>query len=381
MRLYPHDSFSAAPNTKVWDPVAVFEIINPDKGTFTCVGHAPSKGRRCRWDINQQNRQEVYSLLDRISVLSPSNPEVSLLLGKITFKSLCVRYHRDQADHVAQIWTQRLAMLSHPPGRIRNGRTTGGSSSPFEGKPRQPTYYQQSFYHSEDQNQYARFERNYKQRTWQHQERQYKQEEDTTEQESWDDDEVWQKMREKAWQRREEQREREAENRKRKNEERERKAKVQREQERARQEERRTRERADREREATERAMREKREWQQAWHSYVTKWAAFRALSEDKKPKTPLQARQLIPWPNKSGRFDDSTKLAVMDFYRKACPDADTPDKMAKTMRSESLKWHSDKSKLLYHGCEPGVDDKEILKIICLAVIELKEQADAAKAR
>src|SRR5262249_1982548 len=76
---------------------------------FTCVGYAPSKGRRCRNPINQHNRGLAYDLLDRISLLSPTSSQVAKLLPQLASLSLCLRFHQDQVNSVVSEWATRAS--------------------------------------------------------------------------------------------------------------------------------------------------------------------------------------------------------------------------------------------------------------------------------
>src|SRR5271169_2993440 len=81
-----------------WDPMAILEIINPDTRGFTCVGYAPSQGRRCRNPIAQCNKERVFAMLDTLELSSSSSRKVASMLPKIAALSLCRRYHQNQAD-------------------------------------------------------------------------------------------------------------------------------------------------------------------------------------------------------------------------------------------------------------------------------------------
>jgi multidrug efflux pump subunit AcrA (membrane-fusion protein) len=167
--------------------------------------------------------------------------------------------------------------------------------------------------------------------------------------------------------------------RKEKKQEQERKEKEQEQREEAREQMRRKaqQQREERERQAREQDVRERRQWQQAWQSYVTKWAAFKEAKHE--PSDHRQARLLIPWPVKSGRYGDLQASNVKAFYRKACPDAETST-MYKTMQAESLKWHPDKMCKLFPTCTPGDADKQVIDIICKVVLELRQGAKALRA-
>ena len=86
----------------------LLEVINPDRGHCTCVGQAPSKGRRCQNPIAQHNRQSAFTLIDCLEQdYLDKNPKKKAL-QEIASLLLCVRYHRDQAEQVARKWHSRI---------------------------------------------------------------------------------------------------------------------------------------------------------------------------------------------------------------------------------------------------------------------------------
>ncbi|KAH9211766.1 hypothetical protein DL95DRAFT_392222 [Leptodontidium sp. 2 PMI_412] len=103
-------SSSYCGSSKLWDPVETLEIINPDPGyqRITCVGYAPSQGRRCRIAINQYNRQTITNTLNEISYLHPSDPNVVSRLRGVAGAALCVRFHQGQASDILSQWRSKL---------------------------------------------------------------------------------------------------------------------------------------------------------------------------------------------------------------------------------------------------------------------------------
>jgi hypothetical protein len=328
---------------KGWDPCATLGIINPDRGFYTCVGYAPSKRRRCQNPIARENRDFVYALLELLALMSPNSSEFADLLRQVAYRSLCRRYHQNQADSVVRQWEARISALRSPLPRERQATGKRGQSERPMKRP-----YTAGSYH-----------------------RRYKQEDTRPE-----SDGRKQKEQVQEPQRRER---KDRERRKEKQQEQEQKEKEQEQREEAREQMRRKaqQKREERERQAKEQAVRERRQWQQAWQSYVTKWAAFKEAKHE--PSDHRQAGLLIPWPVKSGRYGDLQASNVETFYRKACPDAETPA-MFKTMQAESLKWHPDKMCKLYPTCTPGDADKQVIDIICRVVLKLREGAKALRA-
>jgi hypothetical protein len=344
MKAQAQTSFSIDCETNGWDPCATLGIINPDRGFFTCVGYATTMRRRCENPIARENRDSVYTLLELLALLSPNSSEFANLLQQVAYRSLCRRNHQNQADSVVRQWKASISALRLPPTRERKATVKGEQSErPTERPQKTGSYY-----------------------------RRYKQEETKPESDS-----QKQKEQEQTRQRKEQQ---DRERRKKKQQEQEQKEKEQEQREeeaRERMRQKAQQQREERKRQAEEQALRERREWQQAWQSYVTKWAAFKEAKHESSD--PRQAQQLIPWPVKSGRFGDLQASSVKTFYRKACPNADTPA-MYKTMQAESLKWHPDKLCMLYRTCTPGDADKLIIDMICRVVLELREEAKALRA-
>jgi len=327
MKAQAQSPFSGDCKTKEWDPHTTFGIINPHQGTFTCVGYAPSKHRRCRNPIARAGRDFVYELLELLALISTSSHEFAILLQEAACRSLCWR-HGSQVDSVVEQWGASISEdRKQSKSRLKTSQTTGSH--------------------------YTRYT------------------DDDTKTKT---DDRKQKEQAQEYQRREQDRERK---KKQKEQDKRKKEQEQREEE-ARERRRREaqQQREEREWRGRDQAVKERRDWQQAWQSYATKWAAFREAKHE--PSTPQQAQLLIPWPVKSGRFDDVKASDVKTFYREACPTARTPA-MFKTIQDESLKWHPDKMRMLYRTCTPGDADKLVIEMICRAVLDLREEAKAMR--
>lgn len=311
-----------------------------------------------------------------------------------------MQYHRDQADDIANQWAEKLANPTKPfiLNRTRTTRVFNGPHSSLYDH-EAPSWRNRDWQTEERERKLYEKERELENRERELRERELAERFKELERKVEEMERLAQEMERKAKEQRErEEREAREEEERQQREEAERKAKEERErqrkeeerkakeeQERRRQEQerearlKRAREQAqERERRAREKAEQERRAWQQAWHTYVSRWAAFKSASQNSQsqpsPSTLADARAQIPWPVKSGLFADVTEAAVHDFYRHACPDVGT-DKMAKTMKLENLKWHPDKIKLLYQGgvVEPDAKDIEAVNVICRTVLKMKE--------
>lgn len=96
--------------TPQWAP-GDFLDLDPNSSTFTCVGYAPSKGRRCRNAIACVNRQEAAKLLLQMSRLDPHSPRLDDKLDELASRLLCRRWHQNQAADMKRKW--RCGIESH----------------------------------------------------------------------------------------------------------------------------------------------------------------------------------------------------------------------------------------------------------------------------
>jgi hypothetical protein len=103
------DTFSHSGKTKKhWDPIETLQVINPDRGCLTCVGYAPSCGRRCRNPINQANRASAFQLLKDLENFDPSTTNIKPQLCRLAGLTLCLRYHQNQVSTVVDEWMSIL---------------------------------------------------------------------------------------------------------------------------------------------------------------------------------------------------------------------------------------------------------------------------------
>ena len=108
-RVDPFDHFAPAQRTlKLWDPVTALDIINPSRGALTCVGYAPSQGRRCRNPINQANRASAFRLLESLSCIDSSTVEIIEKLRELARLTLCLWYHQNQNHNIVQTWSRQM---------------------------------------------------------------------------------------------------------------------------------------------------------------------------------------------------------------------------------------------------------------------------------
>lgn len=82
----------------------LFQLMNPDKLAMTCVGHAPSCGRRCRNPIAHHNVQAAKGVMRQIVRPVASDDELKEMLFDLAGYTLCRRYHQNQARTVSIRW-------------------------------------------------------------------------------------------------------------------------------------------------------------------------------------------------------------------------------------------------------------------------------------
>ncbi|OCK75815.1 hypothetical protein K432DRAFT_385925 [Lepidopterella palustris CBS 459.81] len=405
-------------STKIWDPIETLKIINPDRNTLTCVGYAPTCGRRCRNFINQANKATAYQILEELEGLDPSEDDVEAKLRELARYTLCLRYHQNQVDGVVRKWMNGIqeTMKTDKFGRKfsvdRQGhlsrsdmeemheiltRLLGKTTASAGQSQTMPNYQRraQEQQQREDENRKAREREQFNDRLrrakeqleMERQEReeraekerqereQKRREEQKKKQKEREEEERRQKTREEEERR---QKRREKEERERKEEERQKKEREAREREerneRVRQRAQRVRE--ERERKEKEQAENEQKEWDQIWLQYSMRWdglkkSGLRGNSEN--------LRQTIPWPVKSGSWKDVTQQNVQYFFQKALATSD-PSKTFKFMQMECLKWHTDRIPKMFGSIEDETIS-ELFNTVAQIAITLRADAASRKGR
>lgn len=91
----------------------------------------------------------------------------------------------------------------------------------------------------------------------------------------------------------------------------------------------------------------------------------------------------MIPWPVKSGKWEDVSEENVKLFFQKAPPVAvfssDAKEAKFRLMSKESMRWHQDKISQLF-GLEVfSGKHASSLKMIARIVVELRQSAQKAR--
>lgn len=97
--------------TDEWDPQTILNVDPSDPG-FTCVGFAPSQGRRCHNPIAAHNRSFARKIFYVLGKLSPMAANVDNLLDSLAPRVLCQRNHQGQAYSMVATWQAKVDALA-----------------------------------------------------------------------------------------------------------------------------------------------------------------------------------------------------------------------------------------------------------------------------
>lgn len=254
------DSFDSIPKSKqkIWDPIKVLDIINPDRDCLTCVGYAPSCRRRCRNPINAGNRATAFNHLDQMAYSEPGSPDIRELLHKIAKCALCLRYHQDQVNVVVAQWERKIAAMSQ---ETKVKKEQSDDSLPDTMKRSAKT--RPGLNRLEKEQEEAKFDREWRWRARESQEKGHQERERRKEEDEED--------KKKKAQRAKEERDRKDRQRR---EQQEKEEKDKRAKEAA---ERRDRDRKRREEQERQKAQCETKRWHESWNTYILRWDEFKS--------------------------------------------------------------------------------------------------------
>jgi hypothetical protein len=307
------------------DLFKLFQIWNPRFRYNSCVGYAPTKGKRCGWEMYGSSvAKQLKDIGDKLPQEAPTKAE----LMEVATDALC-HHHKRQASDIARKWKSLIddLDLEDLSERMRNVRMNDDDFNPRFGG-----------------SQNTRDEAKRKQEEKKRQER----------------------AQDEARKKREEEETR----RKREEEE------TKRREERAREDARKEQERKDREVEG------EKRSWMQAWTRYAEAEEKFKGLLKfncaldliltfptEKK----VRSSSGIPWPVKSGLCKDVNEQNVIAFYHNALPGSSV-NEFCKIMQRECLIWHPDKAKQLIGSLTLTATEEASMAVISRTVIILHKE-------
>lgn len=335
-----------------WSAFEVLRIMNPETCSFSCVGYAKSKGRRCWNQIAQHNIASARRILESLPSRRLENGALRQVLAELAGLALCRRFHQDQIDQVTARWycvvedAQNRSFSTHGASRSTGSSTSRSSvraqrsntgRSPRDDGPSAETYTGSSrgWYSGR---QYPEANRANSRSTTASTDgtsprtggvhtgdhTQEERDPDRTRQEDADA-----RRQQEARTQAETERARQESDRR----QRERLEQIRREEEEA--------ARRAREQRARERAEAVQRKGDESWARYSRDWRNLRRidvahLDED--------LRDTLPWPVLSGRWQDVDEASVSDFVKHA-PGAVFKDsrEFRKVVRKELLRWHPDK--------------------------------------
>ena len=115
--------------TPQWAPAEVLQL-DPNSSSFTCIGYAPSKGRRCRNPIACVNRQESTEILLEMSRLDLQSRRLDGKLEELAPRLLCRRWHQDQAAGMKRQWQCDIENYRAATVRAERSRTVRTPPAP-----------------------------------------------------------------------------------------------------------------------------------------------------------------------------------------------------------------------------------------------------------
>jgi hypothetical protein len=368
-RFYDNPTFAQKP--KLWEPFMTLKIINTDPGyqRMTCVGYAPSKGRRCRNSIRSDNRDLITATLNEIACLKPSNPVVLSRLREIAGRALCVGFHQGQAESVVLQWRREIQQVEvnqrakeRRQSKLVRDDTFQDSNQTMSELQEQLKHIREMLAQLQDErssyadppqqcpgpNEQARQEERKSQEREERNREARRQEEERLERDRLEAERL---EKERIKKEREEIKRREQAAHK----------------ERIRQRAQILRE--EREREKREAERREEEEWTRAWMKYQERWADFKPSTGSSREGN---IRDAIPWPVKSGSFLDVNPSDVAKFLGKAVARDISPVKL---IRKECKKWHPDCIYRLLRDAHVTDADRLRIDMICRVLTDLLNNA------
>jgi hypothetical protein len=349
--------------------VKLLNIKNPDTDCFSCVGHASSQGRRCRNQIASHNIISARRILSNLLGWTDTD-ELWTRLYELAGLLLCRRWHQCQMMEVATNWYRiltRVPTVRHDQIREEDER---------QARQREEDRLRDERRQQEERERADRLREEERQRA----ERQREEDRQRAERQREEERQRAERQREEERQRAERQRgearhraerERQEQERQRAERQRQDESRQQDQQradhERAQEQERARREQAERDRaeararreqESRDRAARERASWDESWARYNRDWQKMSRIDTASLRES---VKDSVPWPVKSGLWQDVSDRSVEEFFRHA-PDgvSECSTKMRSLLRRQALKWHEDKLRQFFPKL---ADDEECLRL------------------
>ncbi|QIW95261.1 hypothetical protein AMS68_000779 [Peltaster fructicola] len=374
-----------------WNALSLLALFNEDTLSISCVGWAPSKGRRCWERIAQSNISDAKQMLARLPQVAQGDEQILQdTLQKLAMKLLCRRNHQNQYCTVATNWfniinshiKRNTASRSSVSARPSNGTSSQGDTRPAQGRtvddPCQEEDAEEERFGEAKRRAEAREQADAAERRRKAELRAKAREQAAAEERRREAERYKQEQeaqQERSRRRAEEARKQAAEEERRREEER--KAEQQRRQE---QKARQERQRAQQEHEHTQRqtraqtarmrAERERQEWKEIWSRYERDWDKLKTM--DDIDSFDEDVRDTIPWPVKSGRWEDVDDAAITDFFRHGPDDVfEDPLAFKKFIKRQLKIWHTDKILQRFMGCKGLPDMERSLKLVAQILVGL----------
>ncbi|KAF2494796.1 hypothetical protein BU16DRAFT_48193 [Lophium mytilinum] len=135
--------------------------------------------------------------------------------------------------------------------------------------------------------------------------------------------------------------------------------------------------RLEKERLAKAKADAEKKALEEAWLRYAVEWDT---LKKNPTKGSPIELRQMIPWPVVSGKVEDVNEKNVEAFYRKATPYQDDTGKMFQLLKMECLNWHTDRIPSRFGDGAIDATIADLFNTVMRVVIKLRSEVQEKRA-
>ena len=346
-----------------WNAEELLEIISPATGTFCCAGWT-TKNRRCTKPIARHNRWAAEAILASLPQTSRNEVRLRTELRKLAGLALCRGYHQGQINRMTAEWFRTVVEA------VEAEETSAQGQSESEGLEEEIQRLQREL------EELRRRQEEQKRRENERRREEERQEEEAQRRAGQEDRQNRERQEAEARRREEEDaRQREEETRQREE--------TRRQEEQRREEARQQQQEARRQREARQRAeaqarierersQRERisREWSESWARYERDWANMQRLDTSTLDE---DIRESVPWPVKSGRWQDVNEANIRAFFCRAPDDAaENPRRFLLVLRRQTLRWHEDKLRQFFPRVAGDAECRRLANVIIQMLNGLK---------